>query len=147
MFREIIKVYSKAIVDIDRERALKVVHDAADQGLPQEDMLFSVVIIPAIELMIKSISETFDDNLAQRFMTSRMVADDGLPNAGAQCLPGSTFNVRSFEFQPNTQDSTLDADFIEISITDTGEGFSTTFYNKDKVYRIGTCGLQKPCGS
>jgi len=73
MFDKIIHAYNEAIFDTDRDRALKVVHDAIAQGITPEDIVFKVVS-PAIEAMIKSISENFDANLAQHFMTSQIGA-------------------------------------------------------------------------
>ena len=74
MFAQVIKAYNEAIFDTDRERALKVIHDAVDKGVSPEDIVFKVVI-PAIELMIKSISESFDASLAQHFLTSQIAAN------------------------------------------------------------------------
>jgi methylmalonyl-CoA mutase cobalamin-binding domain/chain len=74
MFDKIIQAYNEAIFDTDRDRALNVVHDAIAQGVTPEDIVFKVVF-PAIEAMIKSISENFDANLAQHFMTSQIGAD------------------------------------------------------------------------
>ena len=45
-----------------------------EEGISPEDIVFRVVI-PAVEAMIKSISETFDVNLAQHFMTSQIATD------------------------------------------------------------------------
>jgi methanogenic corrinoid protein MtbC1 len=73
MFDRIIGDYNEAVFDTDRDRALKVVHDAIAQGTTPEDIVFHVVI-PAIEAMVKSISESFDANLAQHFMTSQIGA-------------------------------------------------------------------------
>jgi methylmalonyl-CoA mutase cobalamin-binding domain/chain len=74
MFDKIIQAYNEAIFDTDRDRALNVVHDAIAQGVTPEDIVFKVVF-PAIEAMIKSISENFDANLAQHFMTSQIGAE------------------------------------------------------------------------
>lgn len=74
MFDQVIKSYNEAIFDTDRERALKVIRDAVNKGVSPEDIVFRVVI-PAIELMIKSISESFDASLAQHFLTSQIAAD------------------------------------------------------------------------
>jgi len=74
MLEQIIRAYNEAIFDTDREQALKVIHDAVAQGISPEDVIFRIVI-PAIELMIKSISEDFDANLAQHFMTSQIAAE------------------------------------------------------------------------
>ena len=74
MLEQVIAAYTEAIVDTDRQRAIAVVHDAVDNGISPEDVLFKVVI-PSIELMIKSISESFDANLAQHFMASQIAAE------------------------------------------------------------------------
>jgi methanogenic corrinoid protein MtbC1 len=74
MFEHVVKAYNEAIFDTDRERALKVIHNAVDKGVSPEAIVFKVVI-PAIELMIKSISESFDASLAQHFLTSQIAAD------------------------------------------------------------------------
>jgi len=74
MFEQVVKAYNEAIFDTDRERALKVVHDALDDGITPENVVFQIVI-PAIESMIKAISENFDASLAQHFMTSQIGAE------------------------------------------------------------------------
>lgn len=74
MLEEIIKAYNEAIFDTDREQALKVIHDAVALGVSPEDVVFKIVI-PAIEQMVKSISEDYDANLAQHFMTSQIAAE------------------------------------------------------------------------
>jgi methylmalonyl-CoA mutase cobalamin-binding domain/chain len=74
MFEQVIKAYNEAIFDTDRERALEVIHDAVNKGVSPEAIVFKVVI-PAIELMIKSISESFNASLAQHFLTSQIAAD------------------------------------------------------------------------
>jgi methanogenic corrinoid protein MtbC1 len=74
MLDQVLAAYSEAIFDTDRDRAIAVVHDAMDNGLSPEDILFKVVI-PAIELMMKSISESFDANLAQHFVASQIAAE------------------------------------------------------------------------
>jgi methanogenic corrinoid protein MtbC1 len=74
MLEPIIKAYNEAIFDTDRERALEVIHAAVAQGVSPEDVVFKIVI-PAIEQMVKSISENFDANLAQHFMTAQIAAE------------------------------------------------------------------------
>lgn len=74
MLEEIIKEYNEAIFDTDRERALEVIQAAVARGVSPEDVVFKIVI-PAIEQMVKSISEDFDANLAQHFMTSQIAAE------------------------------------------------------------------------
>jgi methanogenic corrinoid protein MtbC1 len=74
MFAQVIKAYNEAIFDTDRERALRVINDAVAGGVSPENIVFHVVI-PAIEEMIKSISESYDASLAQHFLTSQIGAD------------------------------------------------------------------------
>ncbi len=74
MLEPVIAAYNEAIVDTDRDRALQVVHDAQAAGVSPEDIIFKV-IIPAIELMMKSVGENPDANLAQHFLTARIGAE------------------------------------------------------------------------
>jgi len=74
MLEQIIKAYNEAIIDTDKDRAMEVVRHAVEQGVSPEDVVFKV-ITPAIELMIKSISELYDVNLAQHFMTAQIAAE------------------------------------------------------------------------
>lgn len=74
MFAQVIKAYNEAIFDTDRERALAVINDAVAGGISPENIVFQVVI-PAIEEMIRAISESGDASLAQHFLTSRIAAD------------------------------------------------------------------------
>jgi methanogenic corrinoid protein MtbC1 len=67
----IIAAYNEAIFDTDRDRALQVVHEAEASGITPEDIVFKVVL-PAMDLMVKSISENFDANLAQHFLTAQI---------------------------------------------------------------------------
>jgi methanogenic corrinoid protein MtbC1 len=71
MLDKIIKEYNEAIYDTDRDRALMVVHQAVEQGVSPEDVVFKVVL-PALDQMIKAISENMDANLAQHFMTAQI---------------------------------------------------------------------------
>jgi methanogenic corrinoid protein MtbC1 len=74
MLDKIITSYNEAIFDTDREQALEIIHDAIDQGVTPEDVVFKIVV-PAIEQMVKAISENFDANLAQHFMASQIAAE------------------------------------------------------------------------
>jgi methanogenic corrinoid protein MtbC1 len=74
MLKQVIAAYTEAIVDTDRHKALAVVYDAVNKGISPEDVLFKVVI-PSLESMVKSISESFDANLAQHFMASQIAAE------------------------------------------------------------------------
>jgi methanogenic corrinoid protein MtbC1 len=71
MLDQVITEYNEAIFDTDRDRALKIVHDAEMRGVSPEDIVFKVVL-PAMDLMVKSISENLDANLAQHFMTAQI---------------------------------------------------------------------------
>jgi len=71
MLEQVIAEYNEAIFDTDRDRALKIVHDAEMRGVSPEDIVFKVVL-PAMDLMVKSISENLDTNLAQHFMTAQI---------------------------------------------------------------------------
>lgn len=73
MLDEVASSYYAAIVDTDRSRALAVVHDALARGASPEDIVFHVVV-PAIELTMRSIGESGDVNLAQHFMGSQIGA-------------------------------------------------------------------------
>ncbi len=73
MLEYIIAAYNEAVFDTDRDKALEIIHTAVDQGISPEDIVFQVVI-PAMEQMIKAISEDFDANLAQHFMASQIAS-------------------------------------------------------------------------
>ena len=68
------KEFNEALFDTDRDRALKVIADAIGGGVSAEDAVFKI-IIPAVDSMIRVISESQDANLAQHFMTAQIAAD------------------------------------------------------------------------
>jgi methanogenic corrinoid protein MtbC1 len=74
MLDEIVQAYNEAIFDTDRDRALAVVHEALEKGVQPEEVVFQVVI-PSIELMMGAISERFDANLAQHFLTAQIASE------------------------------------------------------------------------
>jgi len=74
MLEPIITSYNDAVFDTDRDQALRIIRDAVDKGITPEQIVFQVVI-PAIEQMVKSISEDFDTNLAQHFMAAQIAAE------------------------------------------------------------------------
>jgi methanogenic corrinoid protein MtbC1 len=74
MLDRLIKIYNEAIFDTDREKALQIIQNALNEGLSAEDILFHLVV-PAMESMITSISETMDANLAQHFMTAQISSE------------------------------------------------------------------------
>ncbi len=73
VLQNVITAYNEAVFDTDRDKAFEVIHEAIAQGVTPEDIVFKVVI-PAMELMIKAISEDFDANLAQHFMASQIAS-------------------------------------------------------------------------
>ena len=74
MLERIVTAYNEAIFDTDRERAMQVVRQAVEQGVSPEDVVFKV-IIPAIELMVESISPPITVSLAQHFMAGQIAAE------------------------------------------------------------------------
>jgi len=73
MLDDVLTSYYAAIIDTDRERAMAVVLDALARGVSPEEIVFHVVV-PAIELTMKSIADAGDVNLAQHFMGSQIGA-------------------------------------------------------------------------
>ncbi len=71
---QLIIAYNEAVFDTDRDKALQVIQAAVNNGVSPEEIVFDVVV-PAIEQMIKSISEDMDVNLAQHFMASQIAAE------------------------------------------------------------------------
>jgi methanogenic corrinoid protein MtbC1 len=81
MFEQFITEYNEAIFDTDRDRALKVVHEAEKSGVSPEDIVLKIAL-PAMDLMIKSLSIDGFANIAQHFMTAQisdMVTTEMLP--------------------------------------------------------------------
>jgi len=74
VYKTFIARYNEAIFDTDRDQALAVVHEAIDQGVSAEDVVFKIVI-PSIEEMMGAISERFDANLAQHFLTAKIASE------------------------------------------------------------------------
>lgn len=73
MINQIIAKYQEAIFDTDKNAALKVVHDALENGISPRDIVFKVVV-PSIEYMSASIAQDFGANLAQHFMTAQIAS-------------------------------------------------------------------------
>ena len=68
---KVIRAYNDAVYDTDRERALQVVREAVEAGVSPEDIVFHVVL-PAMDLMIKSLEEEGGASLAQHYMTAQI---------------------------------------------------------------------------
>lgn len=81
MLEQVMNQYNEAIMDTDRDRALTVVRDALGLGISPEEVIFRIVV-PAIELMMKSIGENQGVSLAQHFMAAQIaseVVDEMIP--------------------------------------------------------------------
>lgn len=74
MLEQVMNQYNEAIMDTDRDTALMVVNDALDLGITPEEVVFRIVV-PAIELMMKSISENQGVSLAQHFMAAQIASE------------------------------------------------------------------------
>jgi trimethylamine corrinoid protein len=74
MLNQSIKLFNEAILDTDREMALKVIHQATESGVTPEQVVFDIVI-PSIETMINSLGEGKEISLAQHFITSQIAAE------------------------------------------------------------------------
>ncbi|MBF0505765.1 MAG: cobalamin-dependent protein [Nitrospirae bacterium] len=72
--KEIIAAYNEAIFDANRDRALKIIREAVDNGVAPEDIVFKVVV-PALEVMMKGVSETRNVSLAQHFLAAQIAAE------------------------------------------------------------------------
>jgi len=74
MLEQVMSRYNEAIMDTDRDMALLVVRDALSLGISPEEVVFEVVV-PAIELMMRSISENQGISLAQHFMAAQIASE------------------------------------------------------------------------
>lgn len=74
MLEQVMNQYIEAIMDTDRDKALLVVRDALSLGISPEEVVFEIVV-PAIELMMKSISENQGGSLAQHFMAAQIASE------------------------------------------------------------------------
>ncbi len=74
MIGTLLKAYNEAIMDTDRDRALQVVREALERGVTPEEIVFGVVI-PSIELMMKSISENLGVSLAQHYIAAQIASE------------------------------------------------------------------------
>lgn len=96
MFEKIMTDYNEAIIDTDRDKAVKVIHDSIRAGVSAEEVVFKI-IIPSLEQMCnlnykKGKYEIL--NLAQIFMASQIaleVTEDMI--ARFKKVPGKTGSV------------------------------------------------------
>ena len=71
MLEQVVKAYNEAVYDTDREQALRVVREALTIGMTPEEIVFDVVL-PAMDMMIKSLEEEGGASLAQHYMTAQI---------------------------------------------------------------------------
>jgi methanogenic corrinoid protein MtbC1 len=69
---ELIKSFSDAVFDTDRDAALRIIHEAAAQGLSPEQIVFEV-IVPVVEQRA-DVGEARELSLAQHFMTAQIAS-------------------------------------------------------------------------
>jgi trimethylamine corrinoid protein len=74
MLNQVLESFREAVCDTDQELALRVVHQAVENGMPAEEVVFRVVI-PCIEEMMALGTHDPDANLAQHFMTAQICAE------------------------------------------------------------------------
>ena len=74
MLEQVMNQYNEAIMDTDRDKALQVVRDALELEISPEEVVFQIVV-PSIELMMKSISENQGVSLAQHFMAAQIASE------------------------------------------------------------------------
>jgi methylmalonyl-CoA mutase cobalamin-binding domain/chain len=72
--REATQAYAEAIFDTDRERALRVVHEAVRRGVSPEDVVFEIVV-PAIEMALDAGGSRGEISLAQSFVAAQIAAE------------------------------------------------------------------------
>ena len=70
----VMREYNEAIVDTDRDRAFLVVQAALDLGITPEEVVFGI-IVPSIELLMKSNSDKQGVCLAQHFMAAQIASE------------------------------------------------------------------------
>jgi len=74
ILQQVLTSYNEAILDTDREKAFRVVHAALGKGISPEKVVFGIVV-PAIELMMKSVSANQGVSLAQHFMAAQIASE------------------------------------------------------------------------
>ena len=70
---QLITTFNEALVDTDRDRALRVLDEATHNGLTPEEVVFEA-IIPALEQLGTAFGAGRELNLAQHFLTSQIAA-------------------------------------------------------------------------
>jgi trimethylamine corrinoid protein len=71
MARGLAKLYNEALFDTDRERAIQIVHQAVEEGVSPEEVLFKI-IVPGIDFLAELACHEGSINLAQHFMAAQI---------------------------------------------------------------------------
>lgn len=74
MIDKLLTAYKEALFDTDRERALALVYEVLKKGVAPEDILFKLVLPTVLEFE-KAVSNGFEINLAQQFMSSQIALE------------------------------------------------------------------------
>lgn len=74
MIDRVLSAFNEAIFDTDRQRALRVIQSAEQEGIPPEDIVFKVVV-PSIHIMMKSTSERRTPSIAQHFVAAQIASE------------------------------------------------------------------------
>jgi methanogenic corrinoid protein MtbC1 len=74
MIDRVLTAFNEAIFDTDRQRALRVIHQAEQDGILPEDIVFKVVV-PSIHIMMKSTSERRTPSIAQHFVAAQIASE------------------------------------------------------------------------
>ena len=74
MIDHVLTAFNEAIFDTDRQRALRVIHEAEQDGILPEDIVFKVVV-PSIHIMMKSTSERRTPSIAQHFVAAQIASE------------------------------------------------------------------------
>ncbi len=72
--QKLIDSFNEALIDTNRNQAIRVVREALEEGILPEVIVFEA-IIPALELKVTIANKTIDMSLAQYFMISQIVSE------------------------------------------------------------------------
>jgi two-component system NtrC family sensor kinase len=144
LFDRAVKAYNEAIYGTDRERALKVVHDAVDTLVTRavetcripENIDLRVHVpdsLPLLHVDPFQMGRVFRNLIGNAVQT---MPERGMPTVGARWVEeigGRGSGVRHSNSRFPIQDSQFKADWVEISISGTGEG--TAHENMEKLFQ------------
>ena len=135
MIDHVLTAFNEAIFDTDRQRALRVIHEAEQDGILPEDIVFKVVV-PSIHIMMKSTSERRTPSIAQHFVAAQIASEVTGHTIGYTVLPRLAFRLgglvnpavkESEELLPRYAENNL---FDSSKFTDRFPDFRATTYNE-----------------